>query len=143
MRYLYDANLITALTHRDHSDHPRAVAWLRSKSNPPWASCEITQNALVRLSANPHVVSIPQDPLTTWRNLEIAMKRSDHQMLSLLPSAHAILGTCLSRCQGYRQVTDAYLIAIAIANNAILATCDSKLRQLAPNRDAIELVPHL
>jgi len=40
MRYLYDANLITALTHRDQSDHQRAVAWLRSKSNPPLATCD-------------------------------------------------------------------------------------------------------
>jgi toxin-antitoxin system PIN domain toxin len=143
MRYLYDANLITALSHRDHSDHQRAVAWLRSKSNPPWATCEITQNALVRLSANPHVVPCPQDPAQTWRNLDTAMKRSDHLVLSLPSEAHTILGECLSRCQGYRQVTDAFLIAIAIANHAVLATCDSKLRQLSPDRNAVEVVPHL
>jgi predicted nucleic acid-binding protein len=71
------------------------------------------------------------------------MKRSDHLVLSLPPEAHAILGDCLSRCQGYQQVTDAYLIAIAIANDAVLATCDSKLRQLSPDRNAVELVPHL
>lgn len=143
MRYLYDANLITALSHQDHSDHQRVVAWLRSKSNPPWATCEITQTALVRLSANPHVVPSPRNPIDTWRNLEIAMKRSDHVLLALPPSAYPILGDCLSRCQGYKQVTNAHLIAIAIANQAVLATCDSKLRQLSPDRDAVELVPHL
>lgn len=35
------------------------------------------------------------------------------------------------RIQGFRQITDAYLLGLAIRNNAILATLDSGIHQLA------------
>ena len=44
------------------------------------------------------------------------------------------------RLTGHQQVTDAYLIALAMHNGGKLATLDAKLVQLGPT-DSIELIP--
>ena len=55
-----------------------------------------------------------------------------------------VAGLCTGGLMGHRQVTDAYLLALAIKNNCKLVTFDSGLEQLlatAPERRAhIELV---
>ncbi len=143
MRYLHDSNLILALTHEDHPFHRQAFAWFRGTPTSKWATCEITRSALIRLSYNPRVIDPPKSPVETLNNLETAACRSDHKFLTLPRSGIEVLRKCLTKCQGYKQITDAYLIAIAISNNVKLATFDARLRHLSPDPEAVELVSSL
>ena len=143
MRYLHDANLILALTHENHPYHQRAFAWLHGKPIEKWATCEITRSALIRLSTNPLVVGTAKSPVETLDNLEAAASQSDHKFLTLPGSGIAVLRKCLAKCQGYKQITDAYLIAIAISNNAKLSTFDARLLHLSFDPEAVELVTTL
>jgi len=59
-----------------------------------------------------------------------------------LPVPPAVKGV-EARLQGYRQLTDAYLLALAHRQKGVLATFDRGLRTLAGNEfsGALEIVP--
>ena len=47
MRFLLDANVLISLIDTDHTSHHRSTEWFR-QSNGRFATCPITQGALVR-----------------------------------------------------------------------------------------------
>ena len=139
--FLYDVNLLLAMFTADHEHHAAARRWRTSLADKRWASTDLTVSGFIRLSANPRVTSLPKSPLESWRVLSSNFAGSSHHTLGAAPPAPDLLAEILRRCQGYRQVTDAFLIHLAIANHAVLATFDSGLKHLSPEPDAIEIVP--
>ena len=122
-RSLLDINVLLALLDTDHVDHRRAHQWLDSEIETGWASCAITQNGFVR------TISQPRYPghLTPAEAIEVlrpACEGPDHEFwpctISLLED-HVIDRLFL---HGPRQITDAYLLALATANQGRFVTFD-------------------
>ena len=118
--YLLDANALIALTTKDHVSHAGVMHWM-AETKPAFATCPITEGALVRF----HMRLAPQSGL--------ALSRAILQSLAKLP-AHRFwpddlpyLEMPTRGVQGYRQVTDSYLVALARKNGAKLATLDQAL----------------
>ena len=127
MRHLLDVNVLIALFDPDHAFHRRAHAWWGTTGRP-WASSPITENGLVRIMAAPHysrATRFPASGLTA--RLRAWADSSDHEFwpdtVSLRDPSHFQLEAVLSA----RQLTDAYLLALAIARGGCLATFDQKL----------------
>ncbi|PAW66285.1 MAG: hypothetical protein B9S38_13905 [Verrucomicrobiia bacterium Tous-C4TDCM] len=139
--FLYDVNLLFAMFTADHEHHAAARRWRTSLVDKRWATTDLTVSGFVRLSGNPHITSHPKSPLEAWRLLTGNFAGSNHHYLNSTPPASDPLPEILRRCQGYRQVTDAFLIRLAIANHAVLATFDSGLQHLSPEPQAIKVVP--
>jgi uncharacterized protein len=122
-RVLLDINVLLALLDADHIDHERAREWLGENVASGWASCPITQNGFVRIVSQPRYPS-PVAPAEAADLLERATSTSWHEFwpcdVSLL-DPHAIDRT---RMHGPRQVTDAYLLALATAHGGRFATFD-------------------
>ncbi len=122
-RVLLDINVLLALLDADHVDHERAREWLTGNLDSGWASCPITQNGFVRIISQPRYPS-PVVPAQAADLLERATVTSWHEFwpcdISLLDE-QAVDRT---RVHGPRQVTDAYLLALAAARGGRFATFD-------------------
>lgn len=123
MRALLDVNVLIALLDRDHIDHGRARAWLEAEIETGWASCPITENGLVRILSQPNYPG-PTTPAEAVRMLARATAQPHHRFwacdLSVLDEAVVDR----TRLHGPRQVTDAYLLALATSRQGRFVTFD-------------------
>ena len=125
-RALLDVNVLIALLDRDHVDHQRVRRWIGAEIAHGWASCAITQNGFVRIISQPRYPS-PVPPSQAIAKLARAAATDHHQFW---PCSVSLLDDELidhSRLHGHRQVTDAYLLALATANGGRFATLEQSI----------------
>lgn len=139
-------NVLLALAWPNHLHHRRGHAWFRAIQLDGWATCPITETGFVRVSSNSRAIADAGPP-----SLAIAVLRR----LRALPGhvfwtddVSPVAGsrdTPFDRVVGYRQVTDAHLLALAIRHGGRLATFDRGVTDLVPAeyRGAAELIPNL
>ncbi len=125
-RALLDINVLLALLDSDHVDHSRAHDWLDDEIETGWASCAISENGFVRIVSQPRYPS-PVSPAVAIDLLARACAGGHHEFwpceLSLLDPQ--VVDS--SRLHGPRQVTDAYLLALAMAHGGRFVTFDRSL----------------
>ncbi|WP_283608901.1 TA system VapC family ribonuclease toxin [Mycolicibacterium poriferae] len=122
-RALLDVNVLLALLDSDHVDHSRVRQWISAEISQGWASCAITQNGFVRIVSQPRYPS-PVPPAQAIRTLARAAATDHHEFW---PCSVSLLDDAVidrSRLHGHRQVTDAYLLALAVANGGRFVTLD-------------------
>ncbi len=132
MTRLLDANVLIALVNVSHVHHGRASCWFRETS-PPFATCPITQGALVRHYFRDAINPTSRGVAALLAGIE--RMRSHTFWPDDLPYARVRFAGVI----GHRQVTDAYLAALARKHNARLTTLDTALAAL--HEDVAELVP--
>ena len=126
MRALLDINVLLALLDNDHADHERARTWIAEEIQHGWASCAITQNGFVRIISQPRYPS-PVSPSHAIGLLSFATQTDYHEFWPCTPSlldANVVDG---SRLHSSRQVTDAYLLALAVENSGRFVTFDRSI----------------
>ncbi|HUL97237.1 MAG TPA: TA system VapC family ribonuclease toxin [Usitatibacter sp.] len=126
MRSLLDVNVLVAMLDSEHSLHTAAWAWFEDNAKSGWASCPITQNGCIRVMSQPTYLSpVPVDAIT--RRLREATSHAQHQFwpddVSLLDKA--VIDT--TRIHGPKQLTDAYLLSLAVSKGGRLVTFDQSL----------------
>jgi len=134
--YLLDTNVLIALAWPNHVHHRETLDWFRSKAAGGFRTCPITQTGFVRISSNPAFTANPPSPAEAIALLQRITQLPGH---GFWPDDQPLEGS--PAVVTHRQVTDAYLLALAIAHDGILASLDRGIRTLArrtPNR--LELV---
>ena len=126
MRALLDVNVLLALMDRDHIHHQPALAWWRSDRDYGWASCPLTQNGFVRISCQ---TGYPgrRTAAHAVEQLRLQLSESTHEFW---PDDISIVDAELfdrSRILGPNQITDVYLLALAVKNGGRLATFDRSI----------------
>lgn len=122
-RALLDINVLLALLDSDHVDHVLAREWLDREIDTGWASCAITQNGAVRIMSQPRYPS-PVAPAVVAELLEHACATPHHEFW---PCEISLLDQQVvdrRRLHGPRQVTDAYLLALAVHRGGRFVTFD-------------------
>ncbi|MGI9156484.1 MAG: TA system VapC family ribonuclease toxin [Marmoricola sp.] len=125
-RALLDVNVLLALLDSDHADHGRAHDWLEHGIDNGWASCAITENGFVRIISQPRYPS-PISPAAAIALLRRACDNGPHEFW---PCDVSLLDARIvdhSRLHGPRQVTDAYLLALATVHDGHFVTFDRSL----------------
>jgi hypothetical protein len=135
---LLDTNALLALAWPNHQFHVAVMQRLETRPAPEWGTCLLTQLGFVRLSSNPAVVGVRMSPGQALDVLSRLIADDRHRYLEVLPSLATIDGT-FRRLLGHQQVTDAYLVAVAEANDALLLTLDRRLAS-ASGRDRVEVL---
>lgn len=125
-RALLDVNVLIALLDSDHVDHGRVRRWLGAEITHGWASCAITQIGFVRIISQPRYPS-PVPPSQAIARLARATATEHHAYWSCSVSLLDDELVDHSRLHGHRQVTDAYLLALATANNGRFVTLDQSI----------------
>jgi uncharacterized protein len=128
---LLDVNALIALLWEEHPFHKRCMEWFSGAASAGWATCPITQSGCVRILSNPAFTANPPSVITALRILQTATESvSNHHFWNDdLPLSD--LRPRWSKGLGHKQVTDAYLIALATHHNGSVVTFDSRMEALA------------
>jgi toxin-antitoxin system PIN domain toxin len=128
--YRLDANLLIALAWPQHVHHAKAHEWFAKVGRASWATCPQTGLVFIRISSNPKIIPeavTPREALTMlmkiaglpgpriWSDEVTPTKAATFDSLALV---------------GHRQVTDAYLLALAQHHQGKLATLDGGIIEL-------------
>ena len=139
---LLDLNVLTALLWPAHEYHDAAHSWFTSRPGARWATCPLTQLGFVRLVSNPAFSRDALSPQAAITLLGENLTHPAHEFwIDDLQVPRAIHGIEPS-LQGYRQLTDAYLLMLASRRKGVLATFDRGLITLAGKalKSALEIV---
>ena len=125
-RALLDINVLIALLDRDHALHDQAREWFGKNAKSGWASCPITQNGCARIMAHPgYPNALPVRAVI--ERLHEATQSPQHEFwaddVSLLEPRIADA----SRIHGPRQLTDLYLLALAVHRGGRFVTFDASV----------------
>ncbi|HLF95740.1 MAG TPA: TA system VapC family ribonuclease toxin [Methylococcaceae bacterium] len=126
MRALLDVNVLIALLDAGHIHHALAVNWLARELEHGWASCPLTQNGCIRIMAQPSYPGFFPAAQVAARLAEAAAN-PDH---AFWPANLSFLERGVldwSRLLGHRQLTDAYLLALAVRNGGRFVTFDKRV----------------
>ncbi|MFU8888794.1 MAG: TA system VapC family ribonuclease toxin [Trueperaceae bacterium] len=121
---LLDANALIALVVAEHVHHDAAEAWLE-RAEGPFATCPFTQTALLRFLVREGW------PARDAATLLVAFV--EHPRHEFWPADLGAEAIAWDRVDGHRQVTDAYLAALARAKGGRLATLDRRLAAVHPD----------
>ena len=139
MIHLLDVNVVIALIDPAHSHHRRAHAWFDKIDNRAWATSPTIQNGAIRILSQPTYGNALPSPAAAAEYLTVACKRRGHEFwpddVSLLTSD----AIDLSRLLTPRQVTDTYLLGLAVSRGGKLATMDRRLNPAAVRDGAAAL----
>jgi uncharacterized protein len=124
MRALLDVNVLIALLDSDHTSHGVALMWFAKHAREGWASSPITQNGCVRIMSNPsYPNALPVQAV--MKRLADACEEDVHEFWSdevSLLNPNVVDST---RIHGPRQLTDIYLLALAVEQEGRLVTFDA------------------
>lgn len=123
MRALLDVNVLIALLDQGHVHHAVARDWLAANIGQGWASCPITQNGCIRIMSQP-AYPAPLAPAQVAERLRAATLAPYH---AFWPDDLALVsfeGLRWTSILGSRQITDAYLLALAVRNRGRFVTFD-------------------
>ncbi|MFT4102224.1 MAG: PIN domain-containing protein [Burkholderiaceae bacterium] len=120
---LLDGNILVALAYPPHVQHQTARRWFLEYAGP-FATCPITQGTLVRMLLNFRAVPRTEDALAVLRGF------IDHPRHCFWPDTLDYLHVDMKGVIGHKQVTDAYLAALARSHGGRLATFDQGMAAL-------------
>lgn len=123
MRSLLDVNLLIGLLQPDHVHHSSAHRWWTENGSAGWASCPLTQNGFVRIVSQPRYPK----PIPVTRAIALlqeATAATDHAFWPNDISLADPQRFDSERILGPKQLTDIYLLALAVKNGGRLATFD-------------------
>ncbi len=126
MRSLLDVNVLIALNDAKHVHHLRSVDWFESHGDSGWASCPITQNGVLRIMSQP---AYPQTQ-TVGRllaRLDASFATRYHEFWPDDVSLTDVSLFRADRIHGHRQLTDLYLLGLAVRHGGRLVTLDARI----------------
>lgn len=132
MVHLLDANVLIALGDRAHVHHRAARHWFHARADKAFATCPITQGALLR-------TLLRIEPVAIHAALNILHGFIAHPAHQFWPDDSSYADVRWDGILGHRQVTDAYLAQLARAHDARFATFDRGLAAL--HDDVAVLIP--
>jgi toxin-antitoxin system PIN domain toxin len=118
--------VLIALLDSNHTSHRSAVEWLGEHGADGWASCPITQNGCVRILSHPAYPNA-HSVAEIVKRLRAATAHDSHEFW---PDDLSVLDEALidpTRVHGPRQLTDVYLLALAVKHGGRLATFDATI----------------
>ena len=131
MIHLLDVNVLVALFDPVHVHHEAAHAWFAHARGSGWASCPMTENGFVRVVSNP---AYPGRRTTVGDAGDRLRRFAESGGHTHWPDDVSILhrGTLdVGHLGGYREITGAYLLALAVRHGGALATFDRSVRTVA------------
>lgn len=141
---LLDVNVLVALLLPTHNDHQKTQNWFKHHSTRGWATCPLTQSSFVRIVSNP---MISRSAITVEESTKLLAKNLVHPSHVFWPADARymeLIESFVGRIVGHQQVTDSYLLGMAIHNRGTLVTMDRGILSLIPDemreRGLVELV---
>jgi toxin-antitoxin system PIN domain toxin len=132
-RHLLDVNVLIALFDPGHIHH-RAVARWFSSAGLKWGLCAFSEAGFLRVSTNAVAGNRTLEQATNV--LKSFTNDPDYQYWPITGSWASLVEPFREKVYGHQQITDAYLLGLAIKENGILVTLDEAIRHMAGPRYA-------
>ncbi len=123
--YLLDVNLLLALTDPMHVHHESAHHWFTEKGRHAWATCPLTQNGFIRIASHPAYPNRPGDVPAVLAILRRLCEAPGHHFWAEDISILEILES--NAIIPHSQITDTYLLGLAVHKRGKLATTDQRI----------------
>ena len=137
--FLLDANVLVALFWRSHMQFRAANRWFGENRQAGIRTCPITQAGFVRIVSHPRFSADHMTVAGAREALNSLLIQPEHEFWpdNLQLSEAVDLGGPVT---GHQQITDTYLVALAIANGGRLATFDRGVLALPGAKGIVELI---
>jgi toxin-antitoxin system PIN domain toxin len=130
--YLLDVNVLIALSWPEHGQHSLARAWFGKNKVKGWATCPLVEAGFVRIVSNPAFSPRSVAVQEAIEGLRISLADDSYQFwpdsVSFPDAVRLLRGPII----GHQQITDAYLVGLAVHHRGKLATLDRRILQFAP-----------
>ena len=126
--YMLDVNVLLALLVEDHVHHRLTTAWFDTPDRQ-WAICAFTEAGYLRsiTAPRPEQVTMAEAKAT----LEHFTSEPGYHYLPIDANFRTLCGPLTKRLYGTKQVTDAYLLGLAVRHGLVLVTMDKGIVHLA------------
>jgi toxin-antitoxin system PIN domain toxin len=130
-KYLLDVNVLVALTEEDHQHHQTVTKWFR---NPglDWGLCAFSEAGLLRMSMNPKMGNLTLEEATEM--LATLASIPGYHFWPIATGWPDLAAPFRDRVFGHQQITDAYLLGLAVKEDGILVTMDKAIQFMAGPR---------
>lgn len=121
---LLDVNVLVALFHAGHVHHEIAHDWFAGNAESGWASCPVTESGLLRILGNPARVG---EHLPLPKLFESLDRFCGHSTHTFWPDALSVRDERVfnvDAIRGHQQLTDVYLLGLAVKNRGRFVTLD-------------------
>jgi uncharacterized protein len=130
LRALLDVNVLIALLDSNHLHYGIAQQWVKEHT-AGFASCPLTQNGALRVMANANYAQGARGEMYSYPSLFGLLKDSleaiDHIFLPDNVSLLNVQTFNHDNIHSHKQLTDIYLLALAVKHNCTLLTFDNHI----------------
>jgi toxin-antitoxin system PIN domain toxin len=127
---LLDVNVLIALMWPAHEAHAAVQEWFSKSGVRSWATSPFTQAGFVRIVSNPAFSTDAVTPGEALSLLTSNLQMKGHRFWPDEIAYDEAIATFRNQVVGHRQVTDAYLLGLAIRKGGRLATLDNAVATL-------------
>lgn len=127
-KYLLDVNVFLALLTENHIHHQLVTAWFTTP-NLWWAICPFTEAGFIRNATAPRLDQITVSEATAV--LARMAREPGYHYVPITVGWQTLCSPFFSRLYGTKQITDAYLLGLAVRDGLVLVTMDKAMLHLA------------
>jgi len=140
LRYLLDVNVIVALAERTHVHNGLVREWFYAAPDLEWSLCAFTESGYLRIATGPVPGRIDMPEATAILN-QLTL-HPGYRYLPITVDWQTLCSPFFKRLYGTNQVTDAYLLGLAVREDLVLVTMDKGILHLAgpEHRDHVLLL---
>jgi len=129
VKYLADVNVLIALLDEDHIHHKIVAKWFAASAEDEFGVCAFTEMGFLRVTTNPkaglHSIEEALDALASLNN------HAGHRLWPMAEGWAELVEPFRERVFGHQQITDAYLLGLAVKVGGVLVTLDKAVQYLA------------
>ncbi len=130
-RYLLDLNALISLADPDHLHYQAMQKWFDTFGKEDWGVCPLTEAGFVRVMTNPAYRGATRTVAQTNAILAGFTRHPGYRYWPISDQWAVLTAPFSARLFGHQQVTDAYLLGLAVKEKGVLVTFDRGIRYLA------------
>jgi len=130
-RYLLDLNALIALADPDHLHYQAMQKWFDAFGKEDWGVCPLTEAGFVRVTTHPGYRPASRTVAQATAILADFATHPGYRYWAISDKWAMLTAPFSARLLGHQQVTDAYLLGLAVKEKGVLVTFDRGMRYLA------------
>jgi toxin-antitoxin system PIN domain toxin len=131
LKYLLDVNVLIALTDLKHIHHRTAMQWFNTPGID-WGICAFSEAGFLCVAMNPRLGADSLDEAIAV--LAALPRRPGYRYWPIKDDCPTLVGPFARTVFGPQQITDAYLLGLAVREEGVLVTFDKAIRHMAGAR---------
>ena len=126
--HLLDTNVLLALLDQAHVHNEAAAQWFDTPGLQ-WALCPFTEAGVLRFLTRPKTGDLSMEQVTAM--LEQLRQQPGYHYQPTSADWQALTKPFSKRIHGHNQITDAYLLGLAVRDGLVLTTFDKAILHLS------------